>query len=247
VKKLITALSVVSVVALLICVAPFKTVAYTAVVDYQDTETYYESEPYQDTETYYEDEPYEDIEKYTVIEPYQSIETYNEDTLLQYEINSSYVESVRTEYDAFMSAALQREITKQQHYLTTTIHIKNTDNVVGSFTVKSAIYTITKHNYYLITRSSTFNPTVLDNIFSPNSLTSVYSILANETNESSTLVLQPGETNVAQHEYKVDPDREYYKLGQPSALLSISEMGHFLNRTLWHNQATLTSSLRPWL
>jgi transposase-like protein len=27
-------------------------------------------------------------------------------------------------------------------------------------------------------------------------------------------------------------------------VLSISEMGHFLNRTLWHNQAALTSSLR---
>ena len=30
-------------------------------------------------------------------------------------------------------------------------------------------------------------------------------------------------------------------------LLSISEMGHFLNRTLRHNQAALTSSLMPWL
>jgi hypothetical protein len=30
-------------------------------------------------------------------------------------------------------------------------------------------------------------------------------------------------------------------------VLSISEMGHFLNRTLWHDQAALTSSLRPWL
>ena len=30
-------------------------------------------------------------------------------------------------------------------------------------------------------------------------------------------------------------------------LLSISEMGHFLNRTLWDNQAALTSSLRPRL
>ena len=29
--------------------------------------------------------------------------------------------------------------------------------------------------------------------------------------------------------------------------LSISEMGHFLNRTLWHNQAALTSSLGLWL
>jgi phosphotriesterase-related protein len=32
-----------------------------------------------------------------------------------------------------------------------------------------------------------------------------------------------------------------------AAMLSISEMGHFLNRTLWHDQAALTSSLRPWL
>jgi trk system potassium uptake protein TrkH len=31
------------------------------------------------------------------------------------------------------------------------------------------------------------------------------------------------------------------------SMLSISEMGHFLNRTLWYNQAALTSSLRPWL
>jgi len=30
-------------------------------------------------------------------------------------------------------------------------------------------------------------------------------------------------------------------------LLSISEMGHFLNRTHWYNQAASTSSLRPWL
>jgi len=30
-------------------------------------------------------------------------------------------------------------------------------------------------------------------------------------------------------------------------VLSISEMGHFLNRTLWDNQAALASSLRPRL
>jgi len=34
---------------------------------------------------------------------------------------------------------------------------------------------------------------------------------------------------------------------QVRVVLSISEMGHFLNRTLWHDQAALTSSLRPWL
>jgi len=37
------------------------------------------------------------------------------------------------------------------------------------------------------------------------------------------------------------------KLFTAAYVLSISEMGHFLNRTLWHNQAALTSSLRPWL
>jgi Uri superfamily endonuclease len=30
-------------------------------------------------------------------------------------------------------------------------------------------------------------------------------------------------------------------------VLSISEMGHFLNRTLFDNQTALASSLRPWL
>ena len=32
-----------------------------------------------------------------------------------------------------------------------------------------------------------------------------------------------------------------------SLVLSISEMGHILNRTLLHNQTALTISLRPWL
>jgi len=30
-------------------------------------------------------------------------------------------------------------------------------------------------------------------------------------------------------------------------VLSISAMGHFFDRTLWHNQVALTTSLRPWL
>ncbi|MFH1381958.1 MAG: hypothetical protein ABIH70_03595 [Chloroflexota bacterium] len=40
---------------------------------------------------------------------------------------------------------------------------------------------------------------------------------------------------------------DYDGVVQWATVLSISEMGHFLNRTLWHNQAALTSSLRPWL
>jgi len=38
-----------------------------------------------------------------------------------------------------------------------------------------------------------------------------------------------------------------YRLGEVVGVLSISEMGHFLNRTLWHNQVALASSLRSRL
>jgi dephospho-CoA kinase len=37
------------------------------------------------------------------------------------------------------------------------------------------------------------------------------------------------------------------RLDRKTRVLSISEMGHFLNRTLLHNQVALTSSLRPLL
>jgi len=38
---------IILVAALVVCLIPLKTVAYTVMVDYQDTETYYEDEPYQ--------------------------------------------------------------------------------------------------------------------------------------------------------------------------------------------------------
>ena len=43
------------------------------------------------------------------------------------------------------------------------------------------------------------------------------------------------------------PDLGGIRLTELRPLLSISEMGHFQNRTLLHNQAALTSSLRPRL
>ncbi len=39
---------------------------------------------------------------------------------------------------------------------------------------------------------------------------------------------------------------KFKEMLRPPVMLSISEMGHFLNRTLWHNQAALTSSLSRW-
>lgn len=55
---------VIIVAALVIWLVPLKTVAYTVMVDYEDTETFYENEPYEDIETYTETVPLE----YEVIE-----------------------------------------------------------------------------------------------------------------------------------------------------------------------------------
>lgn len=49
----------IAVLALVICLVPSKTVAYTVMVDYEDIETYYESVAYNTTETYTEDVPLE--------------------------------------------------------------------------------------------------------------------------------------------------------------------------------------------
>jgi hypothetical protein len=55
---------VIVILALVICLAPLKQVPYAIIVDYEDTETYYEDEPYEDTETYTETVPldYEVVE-----------------------------------------------------------------------------------------------------------------------------------------------------------------------------------------
>jgi len=50
---------VIVIAALVICLVPLKTVAYTVTVDYEDTETYYEDEAYNATETYIEYVPLE--------------------------------------------------------------------------------------------------------------------------------------------------------------------------------------------
>jgi hypothetical protein len=56
-KKVIIGITVALIAVLVVCLVPLKTVAYTVMVDYQDTETYYENEPYEVTETYTETVP----------------------------------------------------------------------------------------------------------------------------------------------------------------------------------------------
>jgi len=77
---------VVAILALVVCLVPLKTVAYTVLVDYEDTETYYESEPYEDIETYTETVPldYEVVENEAYIEgttPVVSVAVQNTDSV----------------------------------------------------------------------------------------------------------------------------------------------------------------------
>jgi len=57
-KKAVISVGIAIVIAaLVVCLPPLKTVAYTVMVDYEDIETYYDNEPYQITENYTEDVP----------------------------------------------------------------------------------------------------------------------------------------------------------------------------------------------
>ena len=73
-KKIAIALGVIAVVlALVVCLVPLKTMAYTVTVDYQDTETYYEDVPYEEMETYTEAE----LLDYQVLNSHIEIEEEN--------------------------------------------------------------------------------------------------------------------------------------------------------------------------
>lgn len=69
-KKAGIIIGIIAAIALVICLVPLKEVAYTAMVDYEDMETYYEDEPYEVTEIYTETVPLD----YEVVESEQYIE-----------------------------------------------------------------------------------------------------------------------------------------------------------------------------
>ncbi len=64
---------IIAIIAVVGCLVPLKEVPYTVMVDYEDTETYYENEPYEDIETYYVDEPYEETNEILVPLQYQVV------------------------------------------------------------------------------------------------------------------------------------------------------------------------------
>ena len=113
---------IVLIIALVVCLVPGVEVAYTATVDYQDTETYYEDVPYEDTETYYETEPL----AYEVVESYTDTDSYEErrrlvigDVVFQDEV-----------VDVFFPIGC--------------VTLQNTDSVHGTFRIKFTFYALDK-------------------------------------------------------------------------------------------------------
>lgn len=103
---------VIAIVALVVCLAPLKEVAYTATVDYQDTETYYEDEPYEDTETYSEAVPL----------------SYDE---------TSYVkdDTIEEHRQIIIGGMVFQDEVVEVPIQVACVDVKNTDDIAGSFTV----------------------------------------------------------------------------------------------------------------
>lgn len=104
--------AVIAIIALVVCLVPLKTVAYTVTVDYQDTETYYEDVPYEEIETYYETEPL----SYEVVESYTDLDSY----------------------EVWRSGAGDVEV----FFPIGCVVVKNTDSAVGTFRIQFTFYVL---------------------------------------------------------------------------------------------------------
>jgi hypothetical protein len=103
---------VVAVTALIICLAPLKTVAYTGMVDYEDIETYYEDDPYQVTENYTEVVPCD----------YKVIKSYDEIVKVLYRDDEEF-------------PGVPREVGFGDPAPKGYVVVKNADNITGTFTI----------------------------------------------------------------------------------------------------------------
>ena len=103
---------IVLIIALVVCLVPGVEVAYTATVDYQDTETYYEDVPYEDTETYSEAVPLS----------YDAVNYVKEDTI---EERRRIIIGGQVFQDEVVEVPIQ----------VASVDVRNTDDIAGSFTV----------------------------------------------------------------------------------------------------------------
>ena len=111
-KKVVISIGIVIVLALVVCLVPLKEVAYAVIVDYEDTETYYDNEPYEVTEN------------------------YTEAVSLSFEA-SSYVKSDTIEEHQQIiigDVVVQDEIVEVPIYIAC-VEVKNIDDVAGEFVV----------------------------------------------------------------------------------------------------------------
>ena len=103
---------VIAIAALVVCLVPLKTVAYTVIIDYEDIETYYEDEPYEVTENYTENVP------------------------LSFEANGYVEEDVIYEHQQIIISGIvfQDEIVEVPIYIAC-VNVENTDDVAGEFII----------------------------------------------------------------------------------------------------------------
>ena len=103
---------VIAIAALVVCLVPLKTVAYTVIIDYEDIETYYEDEPYEVTENYTENVP------------------------LSFEANGYVEEDVIYEHQQIIIGGIvfQDEIVEVPIYIAC-VNVENTDDVAGEFII----------------------------------------------------------------------------------------------------------------
>jgi len=113
-KKIGIAVGVIIAIAVIVvCAAPLKTVAYTVMVDYQNTETYYETEPYEVQTT----------------EP------------LNHEVVESYTEVVKVLYrDDYEIPGVAREVGFGDPAPKGYVVVKNTDDVAGTVTINFSFW-----------------------------------------------------------------------------------------------------------
>ncbi len=122
IKKIVIGTVVTLVALLIICLVPLKEVAYAVAVDYEDIETYYESEPYEDTETYSE----------TVPLVYKVIKSYTD--------TGSYKERRRI---VIGEVVFQDEVV-EVFYPIGCVTLQNTDSIYGTFRVRFSFYALDK-------------------------------------------------------------------------------------------------------
>jgi len=101
---------IIAVVAIVVCLVPLKEVAYTVTVDYQDTETYYETEPYE--------APLD----YKVVKSYVDKDTVTHTGRIS------------------IGGVIVSEDTWEETIPVGCVTVQNTDRVSGTFTVRFSFY-----------------------------------------------------------------------------------------------------------